>query len=203
MPEPAAALRLFVALEVPAELKARLAAVQTELRRRHPRVEARWVKPEQIHLTLRFLGNVPAAALAPLQEALGTAGQGVAPLELEAVGLGCFPDATRPRVLWAGVREATGELAALAARVTEVSAPFTREPAGPGFHPHLTLARFPRSGRVEREACEEAARRVGQGTFGGWRAGELCVFQSELDPAGSRHTVLARWPLGGLAGDCN
>ena len=90
-------MRLFVALEIPGEVRENLAALIGELRPRIP--QARWIRPENLHVTLKFIGEAPAEKLGPIRAAL--AGVPVsAPLAMEFRGLGCFPDEQRPRILW-------------------------------------------------------------------------------------------------------
>ena len=99
------ARRLFVALEPPEPVRRRLAALADELRRGAGRAadEIRWVAPENVHLTLQFLGAVPEERVAGVEAALRAAAAGARPLALEVRGAGGFPNARRPRVLWAGL----------------------------------------------------------------------------------------------------
>src|SRR5881628_1816488 len=102
-------LRLFVAIAVPEEIKARLAALQRKWRERLGRSSVSWTRPEDFHLTLRFLGDVSSNRLEELTSALAAAAAPQAPLTLTVAGLGCFPNSRRPRVLWAGIRDEAGE----------------------------------------------------------------------------------------------
>jgi 2'-5' RNA ligase len=196
MPEPVEILRLFVALEVPPEVKARLARLQSALRQSVPRLSASWPRPEQMHLTLRFLGSVPAPEVPSLVEALRGALAGQPGVALELAGVGAFPGWLHPRVLWAGVVERSPEagLARLQRAVQCATDGFAAPPAEAEFHPHVTVARVKRdagSGVLERWARREAGT-----VFGGWTAGEVVLLRSQLEAGGSRHTRVAGFPLG-------
>lgn len=185
-------MRLFVALEIPGEVRENLAALIGELRPRIP--QARWIRPENLHVTLKFIGEAPAEKLGPIRAAL--AGVPVsAPLAMEFRGLGCFPDEQRPRILW--VDAAAGpELPRLAGAIERAVEPlgFPREERE--FSSHLTLARFPQ-GPGNRETLRAALRECAGRSFGRHTAREFCLYQSELNRSGSKYTRLACWPLEG------
>lgn len=188
-------LRLFIAIAVPEEIKARLVALQSEWRERLGRSSVSWTRPENLHLTLRFLGDVPSNRLEDLAAALATAAAPQAPLKLTVAGLGCFPNSRRPRVLWAGICDEAGGLAELARRILVATDSFSRLPAEKRFAGHLTLARVRRivgnSSSTIGEFIEETAAHA----VGSWRAETVELVRSELHPAGSRYTTLARIPL--------
>jgi len=116
--------RLFIAILLPEEIKARLAASQRSWQRRTSGGVVRWTPLEQMHLTLRFLGDVPEESVPAIVEALHRAAATVAPFALRASGLGCFPDARRPRVLWAGVAGGLTALHNLQGRIAAETAPW-------------------------------------------------------------------------------
>jgi 2'-5' RNA ligase len=190
-------LRLFVALEPPDLVRRRLAALQGELRRAAGRAagEVKWVAPENVHLTLQFLGAVSEERVADVAAAVaGTAAAG-APLELAVTGAGAFPSARRARVLWAGL---AGDLAPLQALVAELGrrlAPLGFPPEERPFSPHLTLGRARDARGLPGLAA--ALAHAGGETAARWRAGELILFRSHLSPHGPRYEALARAPLGG------
>src|SRR5512134_624706 len=95
-------LRLFIAIALPDDIKARLAALQRELREGLGRSSISWTRPENLHLTLRFLGDISSDRIDDLTAALAAAAASQAPLNLTVAGLGCFPSSRRPRILWAG-----------------------------------------------------------------------------------------------------
>jgi RNA 2',3'-cyclic 3'-phosphodiesterase len=188
-------LRLFVALEPPAPVRRQLKLLAAELRRAAGRAarDVRWVLPEQIHLTLQFLGNAPEERLADVQRAVAEAAALARPLSLLVRGAGGFPNARRPRVLWAGVEgevEALGGLARdLGARLARLGFPPEERP----FSPHLTLGRA----RDGAPGLAGALASLQDRELGSWRAGEVTLFRSHLSTAGARHEPLLRAPLGG------
>ena len=185
------ALRTFVALDVGPEARAGLAGWMAELGPRLPGFK--WVEPENLHLTLRFLGETPAERLPALREALAAAAAEVAPFELVVRGAGAFPDAGAPRVLWAGV-EATAALAALQRRVEEAVRGLGWEPEGTPFRPHVTLARA----RHPRPRADATAALAAAGTrvWGRMAVREVVLQRSTLTPAGPVYDPLGRFPLG-------
>lgn len=191
-----AKLRLFVAITVPEEIKSRLAALQRELRDRLGRSSASWTRPENFHLTLRFLGDVPSNRLDVLTAALTGAASAQAALKLAVTGLGCFPNPRRPRVLWAGVCDEAEKLPELARRIVDATHSFSCQTAEERFAGHLTLARFRNIGREDSAALDRLIRESAERNFGSWHAGTVDLVRSELHPAGSRYTTLARLPLG-------
>jgi 2'-5' RNA ligase len=192
-----AARRLFVALEPPDPVRRRLAALADELRRaagRHGE-EVRWVPPANVHLTLQFLGAVPEERVAAVETALRAAAGEARPLSLAVHGVGGFPNARRPRVVWAGLQ---GELAPLAALVAALGARLAKlgyPPEDRPFSPHLTLGRA-REGRGA-PGLAGALAGVAQEAPAPWRAAELVLFESHLSPRGPRYEAIARAPLGG------
>ena len=190
-------LRLFVALEPPDGVRRRLAAIEAEVKRAAGRAAAdvKWVAADNIHLTLQFLGSVPEEQLPAVKSAVSGAAAGAPALELEVRGAGGFPNARRPRVVWAGL---AGDLAPLAALVNDLGArlaPLGFPPEDRAFSPHLTLGRA-------RDPHGAAGLAVGIAQAGelpsaSWRATEVTLFQSHLSPKGPRYEALLRAPLGG------
>lgn len=190
-------LRLFVALEPPEPVRRRLAAVEAELRRLAGRgaSDVRWVAPENVHLTLQFLGAVPAERVEDVKRAVASAAEGARPLALEVKGAGGFPNGRRPRVLWAGLG---GDVAALGALVADLGArlaPLGFAPEERPFSAHLTLgrARDPRGAPGLAAALAQAAELPGAS----WRASEVTLFESHLSPKGPRYEAMFRALLGG------
>ena len=195
-----ASRRLFVALDPPEPVRRRLAALAVELRRsagRHAD-EVRWVPPENVHLTLQFLGAVPEERVAEIEAAVRGAAAAARSLSLELKGAGGFPNARRPRVVWAGVAGEVAALGALAAELGRRLAPLGFAPEERPFSAHLTLGRA-RDGRGApglAGALAQAA--AADGTP--WRAADVTLFESHLSPKGPRYEAIVRAPLGaGLA----
>jgi RNA 2',3'-cyclic 3'-phosphodiesterase len=132
-------LRLFVAVEPPGATAAAAARVIERLRRAG--VVARWVDPAQLHVTLHFLGDVPATDLPALCRALDAAGGRSGPFEVAIGGVGAFPDAARPRTLWLGVRAGAAGLVALHAALAAELEPLGFPTEERRFVPHVTIGR--------------------------------------------------------------
>jgi 2'-5' RNA ligase len=184
-------LRLFVALDPPEAVRRRLATAQASLRAaagRHAE-DVRWVAPARLHLTLHFLGSVPGERVDAIGAAVVEEAARSRPLRLEIRGAGGFPTPRRPRVVWAGVGgdlEALGALAAsLGRRLGLLGLPGDGRP----FAPHLTLGR-------SREARGAAGLGGAIAAAVAWRAEEVVLFRSHLDPGGARHEPLLRARLG-------
>ena len=190
--------RLFIALRVPEEVKEEIRRAQAELRRELPERCARWNPPEQLHLTLKFLGNVDVARVAALTDAVRMAGAVFAPLKLRAERMGCFPDLRFPRVVWVGVHDAEKRLADLAKAVANATAAFSEAPREENFTGHITIARFKNLRRREAGILARLVSDVTRRAFGGWTAEAIEIMRSELSAGGARHASLARLPLSGL-----
>ena len=193
--------RLFIAVAIPEAVKAEIEQAQSELRRALPDCNARWTRPEQFHLTLRFLGDVEAARVDALGEATHNACRGFTTLRLRAEGVGCFPDLRRPRVLWTGVRDETDQLPRLQAAVALATRDFTTEEKEEHFSGHVTLARFKGIKRSQAEALAAAVTGMTKRLFGEWTAYKIELMRSQLLPQGARHNSLAAIALGGPPAD--
>jgi 2'-5' RNA ligase len=188
--------RLFVALEPPDLVRRRLAALADELRRAAGRAgdDVRWVAPENIHLTLQFLGAVPEERVPAVEAALrDTAAAAGRPLSLALRGAGGFPNARRPRVLWAGLEGDVAPLAALAVELGARLAKLGFPPEDRPFSPHLTLGRA-RDGRGA-PGLAGALAAAAQVEATPWRASELVLFESHLSPRGPRYEPVTRVAL--------
>lgn len=195
MSAPEDSWRLFVALALPEEVKARLADVQAELRCLLPASSASWTRPENFHLTIRFLGKVTKARCEALAGTLAAAAAIHRPLELTAEQLGCFPNVRRPHVVWAGVHDDGKQLERLQQDVNNATAPFTAEPLGKKFAGHITLARIKRLRQVELKHMDDFIASNATRGFGQWRSVKLLLMRSEPMPGGSRYTPLAKLPF--------
>jgi 2'-5' RNA ligase len=180
-------VRLFVALEIPSVVRENLASLIREFRALAPR--AKWVRAENLHVTLKFIGEVPDSKLEAIRTALGSV-RSNAPVTLDFRGLGFFPDEKRPRVFWAGI-EASANLKALAADLESVAEKFGIPREKREFSPHLTLARFesPELKDQFRAAVAENAAHE----FGSLRTSEFHLIESKLKPAGAEYTTLKRF----------
>ena len=178
-------VRAFVALEIEERMHDCIAHLTEGLRGRLPGV--RWVRPEGIHLTLRFLGQSSPAQIESLSPRLAAAAGACPPSEAHVSGLGMFPERGNPRVLWLGVALAASVLALQAAcEEAAVAAGFPPEPRP--FRSHLTLGRW--RDRAPRPQIPPA-------DLGPVALATLTVFRSELQRGGVVYTPLARFALGG------
>ena len=180
-----------MAFSVPEPVRREIEQEQAELKKLVPSRVARWSKTEQLHLTLRFLGSVEVSRIPELIAALKLACGSLAPLELQAAGLGFFPEARIPRVLWVGVRDNGGQLAQVWAAVQSTTREFTAEEPEKGFSGHITLARLSGLNRHEADSLRKNLQARQQNVFGGWTARQLELVRSQLSPQGARHEVLA------------
>jgi 2'-5' RNA ligase len=182
--------RTFIAIELPPDVRARVAQHIACLRRELPGVRASWSRENNLHLTLRFLGNVPVADLPKLSDAVERATKTVSSFELTFAGCGKFPLHGRPNVLWIGA-QASGVLDLhVAIKEKLAAAGFARE-ARP-FHPHLTIARLRQSQGARPVAELHTSLGFAPATF---NISEVVVFKSELLKEGSKHTAISRHNL--------
>jgi RNA 2',3'-cyclic 3'-phosphodiesterase len=181
-------IRAFVAVLLPEAVRDRIHATAAGLRARAPTVA--WVRADNLHLTLRFLGEVEPTALAVIDGALAQAAGTVAPFPVTLGGLGGFPGPRTPRVVWVGVTEGAGGLVALHAGVEAALGAVGVAPEGRSYHPHVTLGRA-RGGRSGPGVSGDE----GWGGLGTFRVEAIHLMRSELGPAGARHTTLGEHRL--------
>jgi RNA 2',3'-cyclic 3'-phosphodiesterase len=178
-------MRLFVAFDLPREVRHALATLGPRLK---PECRAaRWVRPESMHVTLKFLGETDPQKLDAIRAALAPI-RSAEPVAMDFRVLGFFPNEFKPRVLWCGV-QATPNLAELAAAVEQALEPlgFPRETRT--FSPHLTLARLEPGDALENLA--RAADSLKSYDFGAARESEFHLFESVLKPSGAQYSKLA------------
>lgn len=188
-------MRLFVGLWPSREAVEVLRGAQAALRRPELRSALRFPRPEQLHLTLRFLGEVADARVPDLEAALHAAVAWQPTFELALAGAGCFPGPARPRVVWVGLRGGVDELGAVQARVADACTPFAAAPEDHGFSPHLTIARVREVGRRERAALAEVLEELRIPAPAAWLADHVRLVRSELRPDGPVYTTVASMPL--------
>jgi 2'-5' RNA ligase len=189
-------IRTFIAIELNAALQRALAETQARLQRDSSARAIRWVVPENIHITLKFLGDVEATRLPALERALARVCRDFAPFTLTIGGAGAFPNTRKPNVIWVGARGQVDIAARLAEQIDAACATlgFAREERA--FTPHLTL------GRVKRDASPSERQRIGTlietaqiGELGELRVEQVAVMKSDLTPQGSVYTRLAECAL--------
>lgn len=185
--------RLFVAVDLGAKVRRALEALEAELKALAPK--ARWVPPENAHLTLAFLGSMEEAKVPELSAALEAVARRARPFDLQVRGGGGFGSSKKPRVLWVGVEGDTAQLQQLHEWTEAALQPLGYQPEHRDFRPHLTLARArdPRGDpKLSRCAAALAERALGES-----RIDRLILFRSHPGPGGSKYTPLAEPPLQG------
>jgi len=185
-------LRLFVAIVPPPAVRDAAAEVLREMRGLAPE-GVRWVPPENVHLTLKFLGNVEPGGVAEVFAAADRAAAGVAPFELGTRGVGAFPSWRRPRVVWLGLDD-SGPLARLASRVETAFAGIGFERETRGFSAHLTLGRVKRPGDFTALGAYADAHR--DLSVGRWHVTRIAVMKSVLGREGATYEALHEAGLG-------
>lgn len=182
-------MRLFVALDLREGVRESMRELIASLQ---PRAKnARWVRPEAMHVTLKFIGHTDAASLDSIKAAL-TKVHSPQPVDIHFRGVGFFPNDRRPRVVWCGI-EASPNLAGIASQIE-----IALEPLGIGresrdFAPHLTLARFNSPGRAGE--LSRAAKELQFRDFGSACETEFHLFESITRPSGAEYKKLASYPF--------
>ena len=183
-------IRTFIAIALLPEVRAALGQVSSELALQMPPRAVRWVKPDLMHVTLRFLGGTAVSLLPQLMAALDQVAAQHGRFELTVNGLGCFPNRKRPRVIWAGLRGDLAPANNLVAGLNELLLPMGWEPEKRPFRPHLTLGRVKDSRKL-------------QGIHWGTAVAEIVVevtavhlIESQLRPFGPIYTVRHSRKLG-------
>jgi 2'-5' RNA ligase len=187
-------MRLFVAIELDRSMKRSLSSMIDDLSRW--RRDVKWVREEQMHLTLKFLGETPNDKVSAVRDAAKSVADATPPFTLSLDACGCFPPSGKVRVIWGGCVEPAAELLRCAARCEDAFAGlgFARERRA--FSPHLTVGRVrdDRSGSGLRGAID--ALTVKKATQD---AESLSVFESTLSPSGAQYTPLGHFPFKGAA----
>ncbi len=182
-------MRLFIAIEISPHVRSALAALLVEFRAIAPQVK--WVRAENMHITLKFLGETDSSKLTVVQTAL-SAIRSSQPVTLDFRGLGFFPNEKRAKVFWAGM-ETSANLLSLAAEIDQATHKLGFPLEDRPFTPHLTLARFQPPGlplKVAAAAQESASRE-----FGSLIAREFHLIESKLKSAGAEYTTLQSFPF--------
>jgi len=194
-------MRLFVALDIDDNIRGRIARFLDGVRGFAP--DAGWVRPESLHVTLKFIGEKPEEELQEIKRALKTIETGA--IEMNFRGYGFFPGARAPRVFWVGI-EAGPDLTSLAATVDEKLAPLHIPKEEHAFNAHLTLARGAGGSGWHRKQRGDGSKRSLQRLqeklaalpapeFGTMTAREFFLYQSRLSPGGAKYTKLAGFAL--------
>jgi 2'-5' RNA ligase len=189
MPENATK-RLFVAIFPPPHVITSLHAAVAGLAQGIPARAIRWTRPEQVHLTLNFLGAIAVARIPEIGSALEAACRGHRQHKVRVAGLGCFPNCSRPQIIWAGL---AGDLRPLENLKKSIDAHLPASGcAGEErpFHPHLTIGRARELNAAGRRQVAEALAREQERDFGEWQVGSIDLMQSVLSPQGAAYGTL-------------
>ena len=182
-------IRTFIALTIPEEIKAVIVTAMNELRAKNHAV--RWVKPAGLHITLKFLGDIPEQTVAPLAADLDKAAALCPPLSLRLAGFGAFPNVKRAKVVWVGLEGDMHELSKLAFTIDKTSIAYGVAGERRPFSGHITL------GRLKAPTMVDLAINPVKGLF---NASQVLLYQSVLLPGGAQYTVLHRSSLGDKGG---
>jgi len=186
-------IRAFIACKLPQRVIASIEDLQNHLKKYG--FSVRWVRPKNIHLTLKFLGNIKTADVETVGDVLKKAVSGFVPLVLEASGSGAFPNLHRPHVLWTGITGQTKELQhlqkAIENRLHPIGFPKETRP----FTGHLTMGRV--KGSINRRTLQQAIEAQSGYRSGPFTADRVFLFRSDLKPTGSEYTQLREIEISG------
>ena len=185
--------RVFCAIDLPRVICEKVMAHSRRLREAVPEAQASWSRMDNVHLTLKFLGEIPQSQVKLLSIAAAEASTGHGTFQLSVQRCGVFPTHGEPRVLWIGIEDLKGRLAELFSRLEDqcAKAGFPREPRP--FHPHLTLARLRRPQHARALASAHKTTEFEPAEI---VVSELLVIRSELSSEGSKYSVISRHALG-------
>lgn len=186
-------MRCFIALEIPGAVKNHLVDLQESLKK--TQADVRWVPEENLHLTLRFLGEIDEPQVQLVKQDLDQAVAGMPRFEIRLAGAGAFPGVTSPKVVWAGVETGKETLNQIAQAVKALE----NFPVQPGndmpFSPHITLGRV--RSRKFRQNLVSALQKIQWRCDIPWEVNEVGLYLSELTPSGAVYSRLHRSPLSG------
>jgi 2'-5' RNA ligase len=186
-------IRSFIAIELPDDVLSAVGRVQGHLKSYGFRTK--WVRPANIHITLKFLGDIDSGTIDEIAGAMVSAAEGCASISLAARGIGVFPNIKRPRVLWAGLTGEVNLLIELQRKLDDWLSDIGFAKERRSFKGHLTLGRF--KGRVNSTELMRALREFEDFETQSFMARELILFKSELRPSGAVYSKLERISLEG------
>ncbi len=185
-------MRLFLAIPIDKQILDALAGVVEKLR--GSRGPVRWVRPEGMHLTLKFLGDTEPDRIEPLVQAITSGTRDIMPFPITVTGAGAYPNLRRPRVLWAGVVENSGTLKRLARNIEEEAEKLGWERESRTFSPHITIGRV--KGNMNIARLTAAMKEIKDDHWGDQEVGELVLYSSELKPGGAVYERIHVFHLG-------
>ncbi|MDQ3815294.1 MAG: RNA 2',3'-cyclic phosphodiesterase [Armatimonadota bacterium] len=184
-------VRTFIAINLPDEVIAELEKVQHALRAQLAPDAVRWSQPPQMHLTLKFLGDIEVEKIGEVEAALRRACRNSAPFSLAVQHLGCFPNPRSPRVIWVGIGGDVGRLHKLQASIEREVAGIGEPAEARPFHPHLTLGRVKTTDRRVLRTIGQSIETTEVATLGPWAVQQVHLMRSQLSPKGAIYTSLA------------
>jgi 2'-5' RNA ligase len=185
-------IRSFLAVDLPDTLRPQLALVQGELKKSG--ADVRWVAVGNIHLTLKFFGNLPDPEIGPITQAAREVAASQAPFELQVTNAGAFPSTKSPRVIWLGLGGDLIPLAQMYHQLEKAFAALGHLPEGRAFNPHLTLGRV--KSPANRHRLAQMLEKLPPLNWPPFQVNEIILFRSTLTPQGSIYTPLKVIPLG-------
>jgi len=187
------ALRCFIAVEVPGPMKRAIGDMIDNLKKSGS--DVKWLRPENIHITLKFLGSTEESLLDEVKESLSKKLSPYSPFYITISGIGCFPDERRPRVVWVGTHESSGQVRDVQRAIEAEMAKFGFPSEERNFSPHLTIGRV--KSREKIAALITMLGEYRQVSFGDLDVRGVTLMKSELNPAGAKYFPLAEIPFGG------
>lgn len=187
-------IRAFIAIPLPSEIKTELNTIIQKFKAQQI-LGVRWVVVENIHLTLKFLGDTSAVDLAQLTKFLQAEGATHPSFSVEVVGIGAFPNPRRPRIIWVGL-QAPAVLNDLVAGIESAAVNIGIQPEHRPFSPHLTLGRVKKyASPTDLQNLSAALDSIKVGTAGVFNVNQFTLFRSDLRPQGPLYSVLAHFSL--------
>ena len=185
-------LRTFVAIEASLEIRGHAARLIERLRRAEAKVK--WIAPENLHLTLKFLGDVPEEHITEICNAVSRSAAHIESFQITCRGAGAFPDLSRPRTVWVGIEQGCDQLCELQSGIEKALSDLGFHREGRRFRPHLTIGRV-RGGGPAAHELGQLIQKCADFDAGKGIVDEIVVFSSELGPKGPTYTPLSRVPL--------
>ncbi len=185
-------IRTFIAVELPEEIHDKLQQIQNDFRASMP--DVRWTKPGNIHLTLKFLGDVQLSRIDRITNSLMDIGGRFSPFTMSLASMGAFPNPRKPRIVWVGVEKGADMLVEIANSIEASMKPLGFPKEKRPFRPHLTVGRIRRLKNPG--AMTKALEQSQVGELGKFAVEKISFIRSQLDPAGSIYTTLVEVPLG-------
>lgn len=189
-------IRTFIAVETSEETRSRAASLCDRLRTSGMRVT--WTRPENMHLTLKFLGDTEEALLANVKETVANVAASLGPFSVRFRGAGAFPDARRPQTLWIGVSDGQDSLVELATRIDDALHALGIPREKRRFTPHLTIGRVRSGSAAEQKSLGDMIRKHAEFDAATAEIRQVLVMASQLSPAGATYEVQSTAPLHGV-----